>query len=74
MSQEYGSNYQNHEATTIPYWNEQCGEYFYEQNEFEDKFNLFMNKLNTYEPRKYVLKNLSMDMCEKVLINLINNL
>ena len=74
MSQEYGSNYQNYEATTIPYWNEQCGEYFYEQNEFEDKYKLFMNKLKTYEPRQYILNNLSMEVCEQKLIDLINDL
>jgi glycosyltransferase involved in cell wall biosynthesis len=72
MSQEHGSNYQNYEATTIPYWNEQCGEYFYEQNEFEDKYKLFMSKLKTYEPRQYILNNLSMEVCEQKLIDLIN--
>jgi glycosyltransferase involved in cell wall biosynthesis len=73
MSQEYGSNYQNYEATTIPYWSEECGEYFYEQHEFEDKFNLFISKIDKYEPRKFILENLSIDKCEEKLINLIKS-
>ena len=73
MSQEYGSNYSNYEATTIPYWSEECGEYFYEQHEFEDKFNLFMSKLDTYESRKFILEKLSIEVCEQKLINLIKS-
>lgn len=73
MSQEYGSNYQNFETTTIPYWSEQCGEYIYEQCEFAHKYKLFMSKLKTYEPRQYILNNLSMEICEQKLIKLINN-
>ena len=32
MSQEYSSKYENIHFTTIPYLNDKCGEYFYEQN------------------------------------------
>jgi hypothetical protein len=42
LNQEQGSNYPNSPATTIPYWDERCGEYFYNMNEFDDKFNLFL--------------------------------
>ena len=50
MRQEYGSSYNDIPATTIPYWDERCGEYFYNINELEDKFNLFLSKLETYKP------------------------
>jgi len=63
MSQEYGSNYKNIPCTTIPYWSEQCGEFFYEPQEFECKYNEFINKLDTYEPRKYVMEHLSVSKC-----------
>jgi hypothetical protein len=74
MNQEFGSSYQNIPATTIPYWNDDCGEYFYHQNEFLDKFNLFMSKLNTYNPRQFILNNLSIKECEKKFIDIINNI
>lgn len=72
MSQEYGSKYKNIPCSTIPYWDKICGEFFYEQNEFEDKFEIFTNNLEKYKPRKFILENLSVDKCSKNLVNLIN--
>jgi hypothetical protein len=60
-------------ATSIPYWDERCGEYFYNINELENIFNLFISKLNTYKPREYILENLTSNLCEQKLINIINN-
>lgn len=74
MNQEYGSNYPSLECTTIPYWDERCGEYFYNPEEFEDIFNKFLNNLNNYKPRDFILENLSMDVCEKKLIDCIKSI
>ncbi len=74
MKQEYGYNYDDYYATCIPYWDERCGEYFYNMNEFEDKFNLFLSKLNMYKPREYVVENLSIEVREKALIELIESI
>jgi hypothetical protein len=73
IKQEYGQNYDDIPATTIPYWDENCGEYFYEYCELEDKFNLFLSKLHSYQPRKYIVENLSLKVCEKKLLELIFN-
>jgi len=72
MSQEVGGNFPDYFATSIPYWDERCGEYFYISDEIEKKFELFLYKLETYQPRNYILENLSMEVCEKRLIDLIN--
>jgi hypothetical protein len=74
MRQEYQSNYNDIPATTIPYWDERCGEIFYNPNELGDKFNLFLSKLETYKPREYILENLSMEVCEKKLIEVVKNI
>lgn len=63
MNQEYISTYSNIPCTTIPYWDERCGEYFYYDTELEKTFNLFISKLETYKPREYVLENLSVEKC-----------
>ena len=73
MNQEYGSNYHDISATSIPYWDERCGEYFYNFNEIENVFNQFITKLEIYKPRDYVLENLSIDICEEKFIHLIRN-
>ena len=67
MSQEENSphdyNYIQTQATTIPYWDERCGEYFYNQEEFESVFEKFKLKLDDgyYKPREYVVENLSLE-------------
>ena len=73
MRQEYGSNYSDIPATTVPYWDGRCGELFYQDSEFLERFQLFLEKLPTYSPREYILENLSMDVCEKRVIDLIVN-
>lgn len=70
MSQEYGSSYADYPCTTIPYWDDRCGEFFYNENELEKTFNIFIDKLNTYNPRQYILDNLSVDKCAENFINL----
>jgi hypothetical protein len=72
MNEEYRSNYQNIPATSIPYWDERCGEVFYNLEEFASKMPIFLSKLSTYKPREFVVQNLSMEVCEQKLINLIN--
>jgi len=74
MSQEYGGNYSNIPCTTIPYWDNRCGEFFYESNDFEIKYNEFINKLDMYKPRQFILETLSNENCSINLINLIKTI
>jgi hypothetical protein len=76
MSDEYGynSNYAAYPASTIPYWDNTCGEYFYNESELESTYELFISKIDTYTPRKYIVEHVSMDVCEKRMIDSINNI
>ena len=65
MTQEYGRRNEAVPCTSIPYWDDRCGEIFYKQEEFETKFVEFINKLNMYKPREYILENLSVEKCAK---------
>lgn len=71
LNQEYNQNYPSIPATSIPYWDDRCGEYFYNQNELEESFNKFISKLETYKPREYILQHISIEKCEEKLLNLI---
>jgi len=73
MSQEYGSNYPNIPCSSIAYWDERCGLYFYKVEEFERSYNEFINKLETYNPRAYIMENLSPQKCGERFIELINS-
>lgn len=72
MSQEYGSRYNNIPCNTIPYWDSLCGEYFYEYHEFINTFELFINNLSSYNPRQYILNNLSTEICAEKWKNIIS--
>ena len=74
MSQEYGSNYSNINATTIPYWDERCGEFFKEKEKFEEVYYKFINKLDTYKPREFILENLSPKKCGERFKELIESI
>lgn len=74
MNQEYGSRYDDIPATTIPYWDERCGAYFHKDDEFEDKYKLFLSKLADYKPREYIMEQLSFDKCEERFIEIVNNI
>jgi hypothetical protein len=73
MNQELDQNYPDFYATSIPYWDNRCGEFFYYSEQIDSMFDSFLKKLNTYEPRKYILENLSMEVCEKRWIEIIKN-
>jgi len=70
MNQEYRSSYPDIKATTVPYWDERCGEVFYEGGEFESKLGVFLSNLDTYRPRDYIVEHLSPDVCEKQFASL----
>jgi len=74
MNQEYGQNYPDIKATTIPYWDDRCGEVFYDINDFEEKSRKFFQRLELYKPREFVLETLSIPVCEKQFINMVEQL
>ena len=70
MSQEEGQNYDDIPCTSIPYWDDRCGEYFHDKESLDETFTLFLSKLDTYKPRDYVLEKLSVKSCAEAMIKL----
>ena len=71
MNQETGQNYEDIKATSIPYWDERCGEFFCEKEHLESTFDKFISKLETYKPRDYILENLGVEKCSERFLELI---
>ena len=71
MSHEHGSNYPNIPCSSIAYWDERCGEFFYTAKEFETTYNKLITKLETYRPREYIMENLSPQKCGERFIELV---
>lgn len=64
----YKNEYINVKSTvsTVPYWNNSCGEIFFNFHDIEPIFYKFINNLNIYKPREFILNNLSLDYCCKL--------
>jgi len=58
-------------ATTVPYWDERCGEKFYNANELEETFNKFYARIDEYDPKQYVEDNLSYKRSVEILLDII---
>jgi hypothetical protein len=74
MNQEYGSSYDDIPGSSIPYWDERCGEYFTDIDDLEHLHTKLLNNIHNYKPREFILENLSIEVCENKLFNLINNI
>jgi hypothetical protein len=74
MNQEYKTNYDDIPASTIPYWDERCGEYFTNIDDLDELHNKLLNNIHNYKPREFILENLSTEVCENKLFDLINNI
>ena len=58
-------------ATSIPYWDERCGEKFYNVDKLEETFDNFYARINDYDPKAYVKDNLSFESSVKTLLDIL---
>jgi hypothetical protein len=77
MLQDYTSIQKDILCTSVPYWDDRCGIKVYTLGQFELDFPSFLSKLSTYEPRQYILENLSVGKCRErwnaLILTLQNN-
>jgi hypothetical protein len=60
------------EASSIPYWDDRCGLYETKIESIHQTFNLFLQKFGFFKPRAYILENLTLEICAKKIIDVIN--
>ena len=58
-------------ATSIPYWDERCGEKFFTVDEMGETFDNFYARINDYNPKDYVKENLSFESSVKTLLDIL---
>ena len=58
-------------ATSIPYWDERCGEVFFNINELEVTFSKFYATLDQYDPKAFIKDNLSFECSVKILLDIL---
>ena len=58
-------------ATSIPYWDDRCGEVFFNINDLEVTFSKFYATLDQYDPKAFVKDNLSFECSVKTLLDIL---
>ena len=58
-------------ATSIPYWDERCGEVFFNIDELEETFSKFYATIDEYNPKAFIKDKLSFECSVKTLLNIL---
>jgi len=58
-------------ATSIPYWDERCGEVFFNIEDLEVTFSKFYATLGQYDPKAFIKDNLSFECSVKTLLDIL---
>ena len=58
-------------ATSVPFWDERCGEKFYNIDKLGETFDNFYATINDYDPKAYVKENLSFESSVKTLLDIL---
>jgi hypothetical protein len=59
-------------ATSVPYWSEECGLKTTELTEVSLLIDEMLNKYQTFNPRKFILENLSEEKCMNKILDYFN--
>ena len=58
-------------ATSIPYWDDRCGEVFFNIDDLEVTFSKFYARLDQYDPKAFIEDNLSFECSVKTLLDIL---
>ena len=58
-------------ATSVPFWDERCGEKFYSIDKLGETFDNFYARIDDYDPKAYVKEYLSFESSVKTLLDIL---
>lgn len=59
-------------VSSVPYWDERCGVKFNGVENFEERLKDFTAKLESFNPRAYILENLTLEKCAEHYVKIFN--
>ena len=59
-------------ATSIPYWDDRCGEVFFTVDKLEETFSKFYATINEYDPKSFIRDNLSFSKTVEQLMEIFD--
>ena len=57
-------------VSSVPYWDERCGAKFAGQEDFFYQLTTFMNNINSFSPRQYIMENLTLEKSAEMYNNI----
>lgn len=57
-------------VSSVPYWDERCGVKFTSAEQFSEKLVFFLNNLNEFRPRDYIMENLTLEICAQKYVDI----
>lgn len=60
-------------ATSVPYWDSLCGEIFFDFDQIEFTFSKFYDKIDKYNPKKFIETELSFKASVQNLLNILTS-
>lgn len=60
-------------GTCVPYWDSTCGEQFTDQKQFGPTLTQFLSRLDQFQPRKYALQHLKLNIWQQKLVQILTN-
>ena len=68
----YPDKVQYQPVSSVPYWDDRCGLKFMNFEDFEEKLVAFLGflKINSFNPRQYILENLSLEICAQKYLDI----
>jgi hypothetical protein len=61
-----------HPVSAVPYWDDKCGLRFSDVAGFEEKLTEFLDRLGYFRPRKFIMENLTLELCAQRYIDIYN--
>ncbi|MES2377406.1 MAG: glycosyltransferase family 1 protein [Bacteroidota bacterium] len=61
-------------VSSVPYWDERCGSKFTEVDDFAANLTAFLNRLNMFKPRDYILENLTLEKCAEEYLKIVQHI
>jgi hypothetical protein len=61
-------------VSSVPYWDERCGSKFTGVDDFAANLTAFLNQLNMFKPRHYILENLTLEKCAEEYLKIVQHI
>jgi glycosyltransferase involved in cell wall biosynthesis len=68
----YPHKVQYQPVSAVPYWDERCGLKFISKTDFERQIDLFTEQIDSFEPRQYILENLTLELSAQKYLDIYN--